>query len=399
MGPGNSQPQPGPNFQTTPAGTLPPSSNRMPALRNNTTMYTVLISIIVIVIILASALGITLYTNHNTNTANTNDGQGGTTSNAPGTVFFQDDALGTNDQLRIVMNNISAPVSGQSYYAWLQSDQQTVLMGPLQVQNQQSSFLYPGNAQHTNLLANIHGVLITSEKAGSTPQIPGQQVAYRAQFNPLILNTLRTMLYSTPEIGGRTSVATKLIETLKSMNDKAASIVDSLQNTHDTGLATRQATRIIEQIDGTNYARASGHLPATLPAQLNISLGLLSSPAQKGYIDIFEAHLNDLKAQAGNNTTLLTRIQNTENALNDLHDWVQKIEAYDAQLLANAPDKLTTPDTLNAALQLRQEAADAYTGRTVPPDTGPTNKPGSAAAQQAYIESQYMAALDLNAVK
>ena len=399
MGPGSNLPQPGQNFQTSPAGTLPSSSGSKPALRSNTTMYTVLISIIAVVIILASVLGITLYTNHNTSTTNTNDGQGGITSNAPGTIFFQDDALGTNDQLRIVMNNVSAPVSDEDYYAWLQNDQQTVLMGPLQVQNQQVSFLYPGNAQHTNLLANIRGVLITNEKAGSSPQTPGQQVAYRAQFTPSILNNLRTLLYSTPEIGGRNAVATEMFETIKSMNDKAASIVDSLQNTHDTGLATRQATRIIEMVDGTNYARTSGHLPATIPSQINISIGLLSSPSQKGYIDIFDAHLNDLKAQAGNNTALLTRIQNTKNALDDLRDWIQKIETYDTQLLANAPDKLMTPDMLTIALQLKQEVADSYTGRIVPPDTGPTTKLGSAGAQQAYIESQYMAALDLNTVK
>jgi len=68
-------------------------------------------------------------------------------------------------------------------------------------------------------------------------------------------------------------VLVDLFETIKSMNDKAGSIVDSLQGTHDDALVIRQATRIIELIDGTQYARSSGDLPANDPAYINAQIG------------------------------------------------------------------------------------------------------------------------------
>ena len=69
------------------------------------------------------------------------------------------------------------------------------------------------------------------------------------------------------------------------MNDKAGSIVDSLQLTDDYGLAIRQATRIIEMIDGTAYASKSGDLPVGIPGQMTLPVGLISSPTVPGYID------------------------------------------------------------------------------------------------------------------
>ena len=50
---------------------------------------------------------------------------------------------------------------------------------------------------------------------------------------------------------------------------------------------------------------------------------------------------------------------------------------------------------VGVALQLKQLADDVYTGRTIPPNQGPLPILGSAGAYQAYIECQYMAALDL----
>jgi len=72
------------------------------------------------------------------------------------------------------------------------------------------------------------------------------------------------------------------------------------------------------------------------------------------------------------------------------------MRTYDVQLL-KAPD-LQAPALLSAALQLKQLAADAYTGRTIPPNDGPQPVLGSAGVNQAYIEAQYMATLDLRKV-
>ena len=358
--------------------------------------------LLAVVVILAAIFGISKINGGSSNKPAQSSTQTAVADNAPGTVFFQDSPLGHDDQLRIVMNTIAPPPNGQDYYAWLQTTQQTTLLGKLTVQDQQALYNYAGNAQHSNLLATIQGVLITRENAGTSPQSPSKQIIYSGTFNSPMLKALRTILYQTPDLPDNPAVASSMFETIKSLNDKVSSIVDSTQNTGDTGLATRQATRVIEMIDGTSYAMSSGHLPKGIPSQSNLKIGLLSSPNQPGYIDIFDKHLDEIKALAGNNASLLTRIQNTKNALTDLRTWTQQMEQYDTQLLATAqqnPAGLRSQNMINIALQLKQDATYSYTGRIVPPDTSPTSKPGSGGAQQAYTEAQYMAALDLTKTK
>ena len=82
--------------------------------------------------------------------------------------------------------------------------------------------------------------------------------------------------------------------------------------------------------------------------------------------------------------------------MTDLKDWVQKMRTYDVQILNAA--NLADPAVVTAALQLKQLAQDSYTGRTIPPNEGPSAALGSAGAYQAYIECQYLAALDFQKV-
>jgi serine/threonine protein kinase len=356
--------------------------------------YKVVIALVLLFILIGGGtLGINLLL-HKTSSTTMATGQ----ATIYGKAFFQDDALGQNDVLQLSMSNLQNPGHGQVYYAWLQTNKQQpyVLLGKLSPQNKQATLNYTGDSQHSDLLAYTQGIIVTSEQSGPTPTQPGSDVVYHASFSQSVLPEIKAILYMTPNLPGNQPVALNLLNTIKSMNDKAASIVDSLQNTHDDGLAIRQATRIIEMVDSTAYAKSTGDLPSTLAPQLNVSVGLLSSPKQQGYIDVFSADLSNLKAHAGNNPTLLMRIQNVENALTDLKNWVQEIRTYDIQLLKAAPDLENMTDQ-NVALQLRQAVSDSYFGHVLPPDTGPTTKPGSAGAQQAYVEAQYMAELDLTA--
>ncbi len=315
-----------------------------------------------------------------------------------GHVFFQDDALGHSDQLRITLQNIDTPADGQTYFAWLQDTaHRSHPLGALTMHDGTASLLYAGDSKHTNLLSIAQGVIITVENAGSTPAEPGAHKAYQAMFDPALAQSLKEMLYITPNVPDKQAAITVLFETIKSMNDKAASVVDSLQGTQDDPLAMRQATRIIEMVDGAPFATSSGDRPARLPSQLSgIQIGLLSSPTREGYIDMVDKQLDQVKQAAGNNTALLEHIQNARNALTDLRDWVQKIRGYDVQLL-KATD-LHSPATLGLALQIKQAAADSYTGHVIPPNDTPQPIPGSAGASQAYTEAQYMATLDLQTV-
>ena len=310
-----------------------------------------------------------------------------------GHVFFLDDTLGHNDQVRIEMQNVPPPADGKSYFAWLQDENnQMQLLGPLTLKNGMISYIYSGDSTHSNLLIKIQSFIITQENTGSTPQTPSNQTVYQAQFENNIVPPLKNILYATPGLPHNQSVVADLLDTIKSLNDKAGSINDSLQVQPDPGLVRRQAIRIIEMIDGTNYARSKGDLPAKYRSLGHVSIGLLSSPKQQGYLDILAKQLNAFKQVAQGNQAQLEHVQNVENALTDLQNWVQKIRAYDIKIL-KAP-VLTNPTIISTALQLKNTAADSYVGRTIPPDPAPTPVPGSAGAYQAYIEAQYLAELD-----
>ena len=237
----------------------------------------------------------------------------------------------------------------------------------------------------------MQGIIITSEVSNSTPTAPSNHIVYQAAFDAAILPELKNILYATPGLGPQEAVPVSLFESVKDMNDKAASIADSIQSTRDYGLAKRQGTRIIETIDGTNMARSSGDLPSNLASQINAPIGLLSIGNQKGYIDILSDQLDALAQVANNNAALLQRIQYTRNGLTDLKNWLQSIRTYDIQLLKAA--NLDSQTLINVALLLRQAVSDAYTGHTIPPATAPSTSLGSAGSQQVYIETQYMATL------
>lgn len=316
-----------------------------------------------------------------------------------GHVFFQDDALGKNDILRIEMQNIPDPPQGKHYVAWFQGTSgQTIPLGQLAVQNGSATLLYPGNAHHSNLLSLIRGVFVTQENNGaSIPASPSLNTkVYQAGLPAASFPYIQHILYALPGYPAHSSLIAGLFDSIKGIDDKAVSVVDSIQVEQGYPLAQRQATRIIELIDGSQFARSSGDLPASLPDMLSLPVGLLSSPTQAGYIDTLAMQVNKILVSAGDNSALHQHAQNVSNALVDLKGWLQQMRSYDAQILKAT--NLGDPTVLNAALLLKQLAGDAYTGRTIPPNEGPTSALNSAGANQAYIECQYLAALDIERV-
>jgi serine/threonine protein kinase len=350
--------------------------------RKNTSWYIALLALLALVVIGGSLGAIFLL-----NRGNTNPIASGNSSNR---VFFQD---GTqhNDQLHFNMQNVAPPPDGQTYFAWLQDTaQHTRPLGALSVRNGRSSFIYQGDGK-TNLIASTQGILITTEDVGNTPQVPGDHKVYQASFDPPLLEGLKSLLYATPGLPDQQSVVAVILDTLHSIDDKAGSVVDTLHA--DSALATRQATRILELLENSQQARSSGDLPAKYPLQINAPIGLLSSPSQPGYLDILDTQLKQLEPLVAHNTDAQQHLSNIKSALGDLRDWLQKMHDYDVQLLKAA--NLQDPATSSVALQLKQVAADSFTGRTIPPNASPLPAPGSAGAQQAYTEAQYMATLTL----
>ncbi len=346
-------------------------------------MYAVLAIFAIILLIATGIIGSVLL-----------NSKGAASATVVGHVFFQDDALGHADVLRLNIGNIAAPPQDKEYQAWLQDiHHHTLPLGTLTLNNESATLLYPGNAQHTNLLSLTQGVIVTVENAGQKPSVPTGEVVYKAAPDVASFSYVRNILYQTPNFPSDSSVMVGMFETIKSINDKAGSLVDSVQGTHDYGLAKRQATRILELIDGSDYAKASGDLPKNMPSKVYARVGLLSSPTQPGYIDTLATQVDKLQQTAGDNATLQQHIQNMKSAITDLRDWIQKLRSYDIPLV-QATD-IANPALVGNALQVRQLAADSYTGRTVPPNDGPRPILSSAGAYQGYVECQYLATLDI----
>ena len=311
-----------------------------------------------------------------------------------GHVFFQDDAFGSTDVLRIELQSISTPSSGQVYRAWLQTNEhRTLYLGTLSPTSNGVTFVYPGDAQHTNLLSIAQGIAVTQENINSSTNAPQGNVVYQSSFNTQSLPYIRNILYQTPNFPETGSVVAGLFQTLKGMDDKAGSVVDSIQGTHDLGMARRQAIRIIELIDGTQYSMAIGDLPQGTPSNVDAKVGIISSPTQPGYIDTLSTQLDKLQATVGNDPTQLQHIQNVRNALSDLRTWIQQVRTYDVQLVKG--QNLASPTLVVAALHVQQLIAESYTGRTIPPNAGPLPIAGSAGAYQAYVECEYLATLNI----
>ncbi len=173
----NEHPSPTQHPPQSPPARARPFSHKAPG-------YIVFASLLILVLVLSSAIGISILIHQEQSPANTN---------GLGQIFFQDDALGQNDQLGIDMHNIPNPPSGKSYFAWLQNTNgDTSPLGALTIQNSHIAFTYAGNSTHTNLLATMQGLFITTENKGNEPQIPNESnKVYQASFDSNILCSLK----------------------------------------------------------------------------------------------------------------------------------------------------------------------------------------------------------------
>ncbi|HTK10395.1 MAG TPA: serine/threonine-protein kinase [Ktedonobacteraceae bacterium] len=373
--------------QAISATTAPPQDFHAHRRKNDRPIYITIASLLLLLIIVGGVIANLTGIFKGQPAAGTQSGQ----------VFFQDDALGHNDVLRMDIKNVASPASGKTYFAWYQDTSKKIHpLGPLIISDGNATLLYGGDAKHTNLLPIVQDIFITAEDAGPQGASPTQARVYQAFFDPGTFPAIKRLLTQNATFPHDASVISGLFETIKSMNDKAGSIVDSLSNTGDTNLAKRQATRIIEMLDGTAYAQSSGDLPKQYPSQLPTKIGLLSTPQQPGYLDTLSKQLDQVASAAGGDQAILQHVQNTRYAIKDLQSWLQTIRSNDVQILKAANPKSAT--IVADALQIKQLAADAYTGHTIPPNASPLPIAGSAGAAQAYTECQYMATLELRPV-
>jgi serine/threonine protein kinase len=375
---------PVPTLQSTPTP-LPPLSQVQEQRKKFSPFVSVGLIAAILIIVAGGLISLPILLNHN------NANQTNTVTNGNGHIFFQDSIL-HNDQFRIMLEHVPNPPNGKTYFAWLlDSNQNTKALGAIKIQNGTGTLVYQEDKQHTNLIAITQSVVITTEDSGISPQTPSDNKVYQATLNPKLSDGLKSLFHATPGLPPQQSIVATILDTIHSIDDKAGSIVDSLHQ--DEALATRQAIRILELLEGSKLARSSGDLPARYESQLSVDIGLISP---QGYLDILETQIKQLEPLVTDNKVTQQHLTNVKYALDDLRSWLQKMRDDVVQLLKAAD--LQGPTISSIALHLKRVSADSYTGHVIPPNSSPQPIPGSAGALQAYTEAQYMATMDIQPV-
>ncbi len=373
------------------------------------------IAIALVCALLASGLGAFIYLSHRGVSASH-------ASAAVGQVSFVNSgranaaaSAGINDEVQITLQGIPAPQPGKSYYAWLlpdlrQSEAPDVLLGKLTVQQGAIRFLYPGDSQHTDLLAITSRFLITQEAANVTPDIPSPDLSawrYYAQLPQTpasgqkysLLDHLRHLLAKDPDLeaahlhGGLVIWA---FRDTRQVYQWGLSARDDW-NAQDYGGVRARAIAMLDYLDGS--ANVARDVPAGTPilADSHIAqVGLLEfDPTHQnppGYLYHIDLHLNgvlqapgatqDQRAEAAK---IAAGLSNVKLALTQAR--------HDATLLVHMSDsQLAQPSTLSLINDLVTATTTAYQGQT-------TSAPNQTkdGMSQLYPEIQQLAAFTVTA--
>jgi len=310
----------------------------------------------------------------------------------------ENSSRGIADEVQIELSNVPNPAAGKSYYAWLltdksQPDTKATLVGTLPINKGNVHFLYPGDAQHTNLLAANSRLLVTEEDAAVTPLIPspdeGTWIYYGEISSTPIANTgdstgstktfsyldhLRHLLASDPlldqmELPG--GLNNWLYRNTGKILEWTGSMREHWEETPDVTFIRRQTIRTLSYLDGLSYVQQD--VPPTIPLGINDRLGRIGLLPVNGvnqdppaYLTHLAFHLNGLLQANTSNKGLRTQIAAMIVALNNVRFWLMQVRKDSQQLLKMSDSQLHQPTTLSLLNDMIANANFAYVGQ---PDT------------------------------
>jgi eukaryotic-like serine/threonine-protein kinase len=263
---------------------------------------------------------------------------------------------GITDQLQIKLENIPPPPSGKNYYAWLLNDKtlewKPIPLGQLTVNNDVIDFAFPGDQQHSDLLATNSRFLITEEDAGSSPVNPSLNsgtLLYYAEFsqtpdptNPKhysLYDHVRHLLANDPKVkaaGLTGGLDIWLYRNTQKILEWAGSARDS-QKSGNVDFIHRQLTRIIDYLDGTYYNQHDLPGQPLLVDPTIAKIGLLTFDTalqvnNPGYLYHIGTHLRDLAVLPQANAQQKALAIQISQAINGVNAWFQTIRSDVLQL-------------------------------------------------------------------
>ena len=302
---------------------------------------------------------------------------------------------GIDDEVQIDLHSLSTPAPGKSYYAWLlddknQGDAKAVLLGKLPVDHGNAYLLYPGDQQHTNLLAFTSRFLITEEDAtvtpitpspdystwrcyGEVPQAPDSLDSHHYSF----LDHLRHLLAADPmlndmELPG--GLNNWLYRNTGKLLEWTGSARDRWEESKNLAFVRLQTIRALTYLDGMSFVMQDMPSNAPPPAASRLaSVGLIDvnganqNPAS--YLDHIVYHLSGLLEAPGSTAGVRKSAAQIVAALNNVQAWLEKLRAGAKQIVAMTDTRLGQPGALALLNDMVDQANHAFAG-DIDPITG-----------------------------
>ncbi|HEV2662767.1 MAG TPA: hypothetical protein VGU68_19325, partial [Ktedonobacteraceae bacterium] len=387
--------QSAPNVVTTPLAHPGPE----PVAKARLNRLTLGVLILLLFALITAGLGYFLVLSHNlpSDTAAVPNALVGHVSFLSSNQISENSNQGLNDKILVDLSNLAQPATGKSYYAWLlsdksQSDTQSILLGALGVTNGHAQLLYPGDANHTNLLAITSRFLVTEEDTTPTPLTPSPDYStwrYYGEFSQTPINApdnpnhfsyldhLRHLLAADPTLnelelpGG---LNTWFYRNVSKILEWTGSTREQWQETNDAGFVRRQTLRTLTYLDGVSFVTKD--LPPNTGLNVNERLarvGLLQvgGAAQEppSYLAHISHHLSGLLESDAASKSLRQNITSIVAALDNVQAWLQQVRRDALQIMKMSDAQLRQPATLMLLNDMIDNATNTFTGQ-VDPATG-----------------------------
>src|SRR5947209_12809171 len=294
-----------------------------------------------------------------------------------------------NDGLQINLQNIPAPASSNSYYAWLQngeSETQSIYLGPLNVNNGAATLTYT-DQNHRDLLAMMGNFLVTEEPAKVPPNNPTLNKGQWRYFAALpqtpsstdhfsYLDHVRHLLSGEPaldKLGLRGGIAFWFLNDVQALQDETVVVRDHA----NLGTVRQQLANILYYLDGPCAPQDLSNAPASYRAPEN---GFITHATQIGLLDCSLAPLPGHVTHIGNHLTGIVnapgapanqvqRATEINKNLNYVTKWLKQLRSDALQLVVMDDATLQSAHPLRAdiALQANNVASGAVDPATQVP--------------------------------
>jgi len=291
----------------------------------------------------------------------------------------QANSPGLNDEMQIDLQNVPAPTVGNAYYAWLVKDNEegTILLGKLAINAGHVHFVYPGDAEHTNLLAITNSLLIAEEDANRTPGHPSfNKQLYHAELSqqpdPVdphhfsVLDHLRHLLsgeQTLDALGVHGGLDVWLLRNTAKVDGWAGIARDYWDGPNtNASFLHGQIVHMLDVLEGRQVDPRDAPLAR---------IALIDTPHQDppDYLDHTINHLDALTRSPGATRAQRALAQHIETSLEGVRAQLEQVQQ-DAQLLVTMTDQqMAQQKALSLLNAMATAASDAYLGQ-FDPSTG-----------------------------